>query len=203
MSDRSAGPIVLLRGFDGLYGKLENGLNIVAAGAVFILMFVAVAQVFARNVLGTAIAGYIDIIEQSSAIVAFFGIAYCQRLGAHMRMDAMLGGLSLRAQWALELFGSAVALVIVTLLIDGTFEHFLRAYTLGDSTIDIQLPVWPTKLIVTLALSILWLRLLLQMAGYLRLVWRPHAVPVAVPRHETVEDQVAAEIKGALGREAP
>jgi hypothetical protein len=67
------------------------------------------------------------------------------------------------------------------LLIKGTFDHFLRAWAIGDTTIDAELKTWPSKLLAPIGLSFLWLRLLLNLVGYLRLLRDPDAAPVGVP----------------------
>ena len=180
---------------------LEDTLNLCAAAAIFFLMFVGVFQIVSRTVFGTAIYGYIDYIEQASPIFALLGVAYCQRLGAHVRMDLILRGLPKRLLWATEGFAVVLALLIITVLIDSTFANFMRAWQRGDSSMDIRLPVWPSKLMVPLALSVLWVRLLLQTFDYARLVAYPDAVPIAVPVLETPEEQAKAEIEEALGRE--
>ena len=180
---------------------LENGLNLVAAAAIFFLMFVGVFQIVGRTVFDTAIYGYIDYMEQASALFAFLGISYAQRVGAHIRMDLLLRGFSLRFLWSMELFCVLVALVVITVLVDSTFLNFLRAWQLGDSTIDIKLPVWPTKLIVPFVLVVLWVRLVLQSFDYMRLIRNPDAKPIAVPVIETIEVQAKHEIEEALGRE--
>lgn len=180
---------------------LEDGMNLIAAAAIFFLMFVGVFQIVGRTVFNTAIYGYIDYMEQASALFAFLGISYAQRVGAHIRMDLLLRGFSLRFLWAMELFAVLVAMLAITTLIDSTFQNFLRAYQLGDSTIDIKLPVWPTKLLVPFVLVVLWIRLALQAADYLRLIRHPEAPPIAVPVIETIEVQAQNEIQEALGRE--
>ena len=180
---------------------LEDGLNLVAAAAIFFLMFVGVFQIIGRSVFDTAIYGYIDYMEQASAIFAFLGISYAQRVGAHIRMDLLLRGFSMRFLWAMELFAVAIGLIIITVLVESTFQNFLRAWPLGDSTMDIKLPVWPTKLIVPAVLAVLWVRMVLQIADYLRLVRYPDAQPIAVPVIETIEVQAKNEIEEALGRE--
>jgi len=185
------------------WSRLEDGMNLVAAAAIFFLMFVGVFQIVGRTAFGTAIHGYIDYMEQASALFAFLGISYAQRVGAHIRMDLLLRGFSLRFLWAMELFAVLVALVIIVVLVDTTWENFLRAWQLGDSTMDIQLPTWPAKLMVPLALSVLWLRYALQICGYIRMIAQPAADPVAVPKLITLETQVQAEIAEALGREPP
>jgi C4-dicarboxylate transporter DctQ subunit len=176
-------------------------MNLIAAAAIFFLMFVGVFQVIGRTAFNTAIHGYIDYMEQASALFAFLGIAYAQRVGAHIRMDLLLRGLSLRFLWAMELFAVLIALIVITVLIDTTWLNFLRAFQLGDSTIDIKLPTWPTKLLVPVVLVVLWVRLVLQSLDYLRLIRHPDAQPIAVPVIETIEVQAQHEIEEALGRE--
>jgi C4-dicarboxylate transporter, DctQ subunit len=183
------------------WSRLEDGMNLVAAAAIFFLMFVGVFQIVGRTVFDTAIYGYIDYMEQASALFAFLGISYAQRVGAHIRMDLLLRGFSMRFLWSMELFCVLVALVVITVLIDSTFLNFLRAWQLGDSTIDIKLPVWPTKLIVPFVLVVLWVRLVLQSFDYMRLIRHPDAEPIAVPVIETIEVQAKHEIEEALGRE--
>jgi len=183
------------------WARLEDVMNLIAAGAIFFLMFVGVFQIVGRTVFNTAIYGYIDYMEQASALFAFLGIAYAQRVGAHIRMDLLLRGVSRRFLWAMEFFAVLVALVVTTILVETTWENFQRAYQLGDSTMDIKLPVWPTKLLVPVVLAILWVRLVLQAVDYLRLIRHPDAAPVAVPVIETIELQAQHEIEEALGRE--
>lgn len=185
-----------------VWARLEDVMNLIAAAAIFFLMFVGVFQIIGRTVFNTAIHGYIDYMEQASALFAFLGISYAQRVGAHIRMDLLLRGFSMRFMWAMELFAVLVALVIITVLADTTWENFLRAWQLGDSTIDIGLPIWPTKLLVPVVLAVLWVRLVLQVLDYIRLVRHPDAQPIAVPVIETIEVQAKNEIEEALGREA-
>ena len=190
-------PATLLRRADALLSRAEDTLNLVAAAAIFFLMFVGVVQIVGRTAFDIAIYGYIDYIEQSSSIFAFLGIAYAQRLGNHIGMDLTMGWQP-RHRWRIELFGVVVIFAIVTVLIYASFTNFLRAWQLGDSTMDIQLPTWPAKLMVPLALTLLWLRLALQSCGYIRMIRHPEAQPVAVPKLITLETQVQDEIADSL-----
>src|SRR5262249_42773304 len=151
--------------------------------------FVGVAQIVGRTVFDFAIYGYIDWIEQASSLFAFLGIAYAQRLGSHIGMDLTMNWRPAN-RWEVELFGVSAASVIITILVYASFTNFLRAYSIGDSTMDIRLPTWPAKLMVPLALSVLWLRMSLQICGYLRMIADPDAEPVAVPKLITIETQV-------------
>lgn len=200
-ADAGADAPPLLRWADRTLSRAEDGLNLIAALAVFFLMFVGVAQIVGRTVFDFAIYGYIDWIEQASSLFAFLGIAYAQRLGSHIGMDLTMNWKPIN-RWRVELFAVVMALLIASLLIWASFTNFLRAYAIGDSTMDIQLPTWPAKLMVPLALSVLWLRLGLQICGYVRMIRHPDAVPIAVPKLITIDSQVQDEIADALGKEA-
>ena len=163
-------------------------------------MFLGIAQVLGRTLFDRPISGYIDFVELSMATFAFLGIAYCQREGGHVRMDMFVRMARGRLQWAMELFGTLLALVIVGVLIWYGYDHFLRAWRLGDSTIDAELPVWPSKLLVPIAFALLWLRLLVQLVAYLRLVRWPQAAPLAVPVSLSAEELAAKEIEEAKAK---
>ena len=80
-------------------------------------------------------------------------------------------------------------------------EHFVRSYTLGDTTIDAEFPVWPSKLLVPVAFALWFLRLLIQLAGSLRLVIQPHAVPAGVVTSKEVVAQAQDEIHEIMGED--
>jgi C4-dicarboxylate transporter, DctQ subunit len=199
-----AGPPTSLVGrLDLIYSKLENVLNMAAAVAIFALMIIGVIQILGRTLFNLGIHGYVDWIEQFAVIYAILGIAYCQRYGSHIRMEIVLTLLKGRTLWALEALGVLAGLIVVGLLVDTSWDHFMRAWTRGDSSMDIRLPVWPAKLMVPIALATLWLRMLLQLAGYLRLFADPSRNPEAVPVAETPEEVARHEIEDALGRTLP
>ena len=181
--------------FDGWLGKVENAFNMVAAASILVLMLLAVVQIVGRNGFDMPVPGFIDIAEQSMAVFAFMGIAYCQRLGGHIRMELFLGKLSGRPLWIAETLGVVLIWLVVATLIYGSWFHFMRSWELGDSSMDIGLPTWPSKLVIPVALSLLLLRLTLQIYGYLRLVRDPEAEPIAVPVLADIETQARHEIE--------
>jgi TRAP-type C4-dicarboxylate transport system permease small subunit len=181
---------------------IEDLANLLAAAAIMLLMFLGVAQIVLRTVFNNPINGYIDLVELSMASMAFLGAAYTQRLGTHIRMDLLMGRLSGRALWALEAVGAALAMFIIAVLIYYSFGHFMRAYTLGDTTIDAEYQTWPSKLLVSIAFAIWWIRLALQCVGALRLVVYPNATPIAVVVAKDVAEQARDEIHEVMGDDA-
>ena len=125
--------------------------------------------------------------------------AYLQRLGGHIRMDIVIGRARGRTLWVMESIGVAAMLVLSMLLTWGSWLHFKRAFDFGDSSIDIDIPLWPAKLLVPLALSFLSARLMLQLWGYGRAAVTGEDRPVAVPLIETAAEQAQHEAETVSG----
>lgn len=183
--------------FDRWLVPIENAFNLIAALSVMGLMLLGVVQIVGRSLLNMPIWGYIDMVELTMAAFTFMGIAYCQRMGGHVRMELLLTRLPARLQYLFEVVTTLVALGIVAVLVYYSYTHTMRAYTSGDSTIDAELLTWPSKGLVPLSLSLLWLRLLINLFGYLRMLGNPQAVPVGIPVIEDVETQAKKELKDA------
>ena len=179
---------------DRLLGAIENALNLAAGALVFALMLFGVAQILLRTVFRAPILGYIDVVEVSMVGFAVLSIAFVQRVGGHVRMELLISRCKGRVLWLLEAAGTAAAAFIVAVLIPHAYRHFERAFEFGDSTIDIELATWPAKLVVPAALALLLLRLVLQLAGYMRLFVRPDLEPVAVPTIKDAAAQAREEI---------
>ena len=194
-NDTSVGMLVA---FDRWLIPVENLFNLIAGLFIFGLMILGIFQVVGRQVFNIPVAGYIDWVEVSMAVFAFMGAAYCQRTGTHVRMELFLTKVRLRTRWSMEIMGTVGALIIISVLIIYGYDHTMRAFTIGDSTIDAELPMWPSKAVVPIAFSLLWLRLFVQLLGFMRLFRNPEAKPVAVPVVESVEEQAVHEIEDAL-----
>jgi TRAP-type C4-dicarboxylate transport system permease small subunit len=178
---------------------IEDMANLLAGFAIFMLMVLGCAQIFLRTVMNTPISGYIDLVELSMASMAFLGAAYCQRLGAHIRMEILVGRLKGRWLWGAEIVSTAVALFVIGVLIYYGWGHFQRSIELGDTTIDAEFPVWPSKLLVPIAFSIWFIRLSIQFVGSIRLFINPTLEPIGIAKIQDVEEVAKDEIKEAFG----
>ncbi len=176
---------------------MENVLNFLSGLLIFALMLMGMLQIVLRTLFRNPIYGYIDIVEVGMIAFALFSISYIMREGGHVRMELLVGFLKGRALWIAEFISAAVAFIITAILIPYSWTYFDRAWSFGDSTIDIELPTWPAKLVVPVMLSVLLVRLIIQMLGYLRLAANPDLPPVAVPVMKSVEQQAEEEIEGA------
>lgn len=182
---------------DFLLNALESRLNLIAGLIVFALMFLGVIQIVLRTVFRAPIFGYIDIVEVAMVGFAVLAISYVQRVGGHVRMELLVARLRGRAHWLAETLSTMLGIFIVGVLIPYSYYHFQRAFDIGDSTIDIEIVTWPPKLIVPLALSVLMIRMWIQLGGYIRLSLNPALEPVAVPLLKDVEEIAEEEIRQA------
>ena len=187
--------------------RVERVLALMSGLAVFSLMFLAVRSVVGRKFFEAPLPGYVDWIEVLLPLMAVMGIAYVQREGGHIRMDILIGRLQGRALWAAELLSVVLILIFVLFLIWGSWAHFERSFDFArplwsrDSTIDIGLPVWPSKLIVPVAFTVLALRLCLQVWGFGRALILGLETPAAVPLYMSIEEQARAEAAHLEGRD--
>lgn len=186
--------------------RFEGWLALVSGLAVFSLMLLAVYSVGGRNAMNSPVRGYVDWIEILMPLIAIMGISYAQRDGGHIRMDILIGRLRGRALWIAEFITTFLILVLMILLIWGAWSHFGRSFDWNapnfsrDSTIDIGLPIWPAKLVVPVAFSVMALRLVLQLWGYVRAIATGDAV--GVPLIEDVATVAAREAEAVSGAEA-
>ena len=151
---------------DKHFFKFESYLNLLGGITVFVLVLLAVINVLGRWLFNLPLTGYIDWIEQAMILFAFLGLAYCQREGSHIRMDILVRTMRGRALWVSEFASTLLILMVSLMLVYGSSLHAWRAYNIGDSSINIDLPIWPAKLVVPFALSLLSIRLLLQLWAY-------------------------------------
>lgn len=197
----------LLSRLDRALERIEWGMALVSGIGAFALMCLAVYSVSGRNFFNKPLSGYVDWIEAAMPLIAIFGIAYVQRNGGHIRMDILVGQLKGRLLWIFEFIGTAAILLLMLLLVWGTWAHFDRSFDFSkpnwsrDSSIDIGLPIWPAKLVVPVAFAVMSLRLVLQLWGYGRAIVQGGDRPVAVPLVQSVAEQAAAEAAQVKGHD--
>lgn len=189
----------LLSRLDRALEPIERFMALLSGLAIFSLMFLAAWSVGGRKFFGSPLLGYVDYIEAAMPLIAIAGVSWVQRDGTHIRMDILVGNLRGRLLWLFELISVLLILVLIIALVWGSWAHFDRSFDCArplcsrDSSIDIGLPTWPSKLVVPIAFTVLCLRLVLQAAGYARALVLRLDRPVGVPLQLTVEEQAKLE----------
>ena len=187
--------------------RLETAFALLSGLAVFSLMILAVVSVGGRNFFNQPLPGYVDWIEQAMPLIAFMGIAFTQRDGGHIRMDILVGALKGRSLHLAEAITTFAILVLIVLLVWGTWAHFDRSFDFSapmwsrDSSMDIALPIWPAKLLAPVAFSVMAVRLSLQLFIYVRAFLRNEEQPIGVPLVADAATQAAMEAEHVSGRQ--
>ncbi|WP_299671421.1 TRAP transporter small permease [uncultured Roseobacter sp.] len=195
----------LLSRLDRALLPVERLCALLSGLAIFSLMFLAAYSVIGRKFFGSPLAGYVDYIEAAMPIIAIMGVSYVQRDGTHVRMDMLVSALRGRLLWFFELVSVLLILLLILALTWGAWDHFDRSFDCArplcsrDSSIDIGLPVWPSKLVVPVAFAVLALRLMLQAWGYGRALVLGLESPVAVPLNLSVAEQARLEAEALDG----
>lgn len=190
----------------GLY-RIEMAIALLSGVTVLLLILLAVVSVFGRNFFNQPLPGYVDWIEQAMPLIAFMGISYLQRDGGHIRMDILVGRLRGRALYLFEAITTLAILVLMVLLVWGTWAHFQRSFDFGspmwsrDSSLDIALPIWPAKLLAPIAFSLICIRLSMQLWAYIRAFIRSDKTPIAVPVVLDAATQAATEAEHVSGHD--
>lgn len=189
----------LLSRLDRALEPIERFMALLSGLAIFSLMFLAAWSVGGRKFFGSPLLGYVDYIEAAMPLIAIAGVSWVQRDGTHIRMDILIGNLRGRALWLFELISVLLILLLITALVWGSWAHFDRSFDCArpfcsrDSSIDVGLPTWPSKLVVPVAFAVLCLRLVLQAVGYGRALVLGLESPVAVPLNLSVAEQAKQE----------
>lgn len=195
----------LLSKLDRMLLPVERFCALLSGLAIFSLMFLAVYSVTGRKFFGSPMMGYVDYIEAAMPIIAIMGVSYVQRDGTHIRMDMLVSVLKGRVLWLFELISVLLILLLILALTWGAWEHFDRSFDCArplcsrDSSIDVGIPIWPSKLVVPIAFTVLTLRLLVQAAGYTNALIKNLEAPVAVPLTLSVAEQAAIEAASMEG----
>lgn len=195
----------LLSRLDRALLPIERFCALLSGLAIFSLMFLAVYSVTGRKFFAAPMMGYVDYIEAAMPVIAIMGVSYVQRDGTHIRMDMLVSVLKGRLLWLFELISVLLILLLMVALTWGAWDHFDRSFDCArpfcsrDSSIDVSIPVWPSKLVVPIAFGVLVLRLVLQAVGYGRALVMGLENPVAVPITLTVAEQAMIEAQSLEG----
>ncbi len=186
-----------LGAIDRLAHRIEKFTALISGLGIFALMLIGVVHVLGRKFFNLPIFGYIDIVEIMMAFLVFLGIAYTERVGGHIRMELFVS--YLRGRWLalFEIAGVVLGLAICGVLLIYSWDHAMRALYLGNSSIDAQIPLWPSKIVVPISLAMLFVRLLISLWAYLRVLLDPSKRLIGVAHTIDAEEQALREAAAA------
>ena len=160
--------IPLLVSMNRWISRCDTYLDMLGAFLIAFIMFFTTAGILARYLFNSPIYGKVEITELIMAGVVFFGAAYTQKLGGHIRMsfvvERYLKGRALHVVEAFTLLLSLLGFILITVT---TFQSALYDYQFQGYTPNLYLPIWPSKMCVPLGTFFLCIRLAVQLTQHL------------------------------------
>jgi C4-dicarboxylate transporter DctQ subunit len=153
----------LLHAIEGKVRIIENWLNLCSVFIIMFLMFFATAEILGRYLFNSPIPGHVEIVELIMAGVVFFGIAYTERVGGHVRMELFVTRvLKGRAYHIAEVITASLSLFVYLFILVYTFKASLFSLQIGDNTAYLYWPTWPSKFAIPLGSLFLCIRFVIE-----------------------------------------
>ena len=153
---------------DRFFRHIEDWLNLGAVFIIMFLMFFATAEITGRYVFNHPIHGHLEIVELIMAAVVFFGVAYTERTGGHVRMELFVTKvLRGRSYHFAEFLTTALAFFTFAVITIYTFDATYHSYQFGDTTANAYIKTWPSKLAIPLGSFFLCIRFFIEMIQHL------------------------------------
>jgi TRAP-type C4-dicarboxylate transport system permease small subunit len=153
---------------DKFFRHIEDWLNLASVFIIMFLMFFATAEIIGRYFFNHPIHGHLEIVELIMAGVVFFGVAYTERTGGHVRMELFVTKvLRGRSYHLAEFITTTAALVTFIFIFYYTTKSSWDAYQFGDTTPDAYIPTWPSKFAIPLGSLFLCIRFFIEMIQHL------------------------------------
>ncbi len=149
--------------------SLDHGVIEAADGRRFLLAAAVLVDVIARYFLNYSIPGLYELMQLGLVIIVYFGIAYAQQKGDHVRIELLDRDTWPGLQKALLTIGEAAGATFCALVFWRAGQNALVAWETGDTMSGlIPWPTWPAVAAVPLGFLLLGLRLLFDMVKRLR-----------------------------------
>jgi TRAP-type C4-dicarboxylate transport system permease small subunit len=146
-------------------GWIVRATNLVSAACVLILMVLVIADILGRYLFNSPVPMTYEVGSFLMVFVVFLGLAYTQRMGAHIRVEFLTLRLSPRVRAILDIAASVLGLLLYGIV---TYQSFIWAWDswqVGDYVAGlINIPRWPSQFVVPLGAALLCLQFLADVA---------------------------------------
>ena len=146
------------------YGRLLDGLVLVACLLLLIMTIMIGADVVSRNVGGGGVAVSNELSEDILYLMTLLAAPWLLRQGQHIRVDIILRALPLRAAWLLEWVGDIVGLLCCLYFVWYGYLITRASYDAGSINIKtLVTPEWWTLAPLPLGFALLGIEFIFRM----------------------------------------
>jgi TRAP-type C4-dicarboxylate transport system permease small subunit len=142
-------------------GWVVLGANGLSAVFVLVLMVLVMADIIGRYLFNRPVPMTYEVGSFMMVFIVFLGLAYTQRVGAHIRVEFLTLHLSPRTRALLDIIASVLGLGLYAVI---TYEGFLwswASWEVGDYVAGlVNIPRYPSQFVVPFGAAILCLQFL-------------------------------------------
>lgn len=178
---RRRGPIGAV---DRALWAVEDVLVLIAGMVIFALMIVVTADVISRSLFNLPLPNSYEYMELGMVFAVYLGASKVQREKGHIAIDTVVQILPPRGRAAVELLGCLIGLVLMGAIgwwgAEAAWNSYVTAEYIGSVA---RLPVLPARLALVAGVTVLCLRLLIDIARYTRAMIKPVGAPEIMEGH--------------------
>jgi TRAP-type C4-dicarboxylate transport system permease small subunit len=136
--------------------RLDLPRLLTAAGtiALVVMLFGSITDVVLRLFFKHPLAGTIDLVEVTVALVAFLALPECFRHDEQIKVDVLDTSVGPRGVAILRLFGEIATLAFLVLLAVTLVVPLADAYRFGDRKADLPVPIFLLLLAIEISLVV-------------------------------------------------
>jgi TRAP-type C4-dicarboxylate transport system permease small subunit len=144
--------------------KITRWLVVVAAVAIGVLMAVNFFDIIGTKFFGMSIPGALDISEELMVLVTLLPIAFIALERGHIRITLLEEHLPSSVRYALEIIQYFLAMLITGFVTFRAFAQLRTTLETMELKTGLDLPIWPSNVVVVVSLGFLTLVWLLLLA---------------------------------------
>ena len=164
--------------FSAWLGRLALWLLLLGTVGMIAAMLVGVADVVGTEFLGRPVLGTLEFTESTMVLVVFGALAYAQERRAHIRVELLYSQVGARGKSFMEAVTHIVAFVFFALIAWQGVGELLYSWEMKEATMgSVRFPLYPARFLLLLGVSLLMLRLAIDIVQDITRLHRGEAPP--------------------------
>jgi len=157
--------------FSKRFSAQERWLNIVGVTFLALMMLMVTANVLGRYIFKFPIETTLEFTEFFMVAIFYLGLSYTQFLKAHINIDLVTIHLSGKKRAICDLISYLASFIFFALIVWHGTRMFLESWNFREITMGtVELPVYPSKLLVPLGCLIVCIRFAVDLVNVLKIL---------------------------------
>ncbi len=137
--------------------KMDNGLDTLGAILLLFINLYIFLDVFMRYFKLPPIGDVVEITGYLNVWITLMGIAFLARGSKHIAVDILTSIVSMATKKVLKSISSIISILFYLIVLYKSTTMVVESYSMNQSLISWQLPVWPFQVIIPIGFLFLFL----------------------------------------------